>query len=157
MKPAFDSELPADGIGPDVEAEAEASRAAGLVARAHVARAAFIGGVVAALLAGAVGLLRRRRRPTARRIARRRDEARRSLLREASSRLVLGAAGVLGARLASDLALPILEQRLAAARHLAEHDREDVEPSPRSERRSRATPEPEVAREAGRAGRRRHA
>ncbi len=84
---------------------------------------AVLAGLGAVLFLGAV---RWAAKPRARRNARVRAPKRRSLAGELVARVALGAAGVLGARLASDVLMPALERRLEAPRS-RHHDDDDDE------------------------------
>lgn len=160
MKPISDSELPTiEGLGvyetqprEGPQEEYERAESALVSQRANVVRAAVVCGVVATLIVGAIGSWRRRRRARAPRIARTRGVGARvasSLAREVGTRIVLGAAGVLGARLASDVVAPLLAQRLAAA---ATNESDDEAPPSRDDGRARRHPRATRARTgAGRA------
>jgi hypothetical protein len=151
MKPASDSTLlttdnPFDvdideGQGPEPGYQRELSSssvegplASGLSAR--IAGVALAAGVAAMIVLGAVRSIVRRRS----RAARRRNPWRverpkaRSFAREIGSRVLLGAAGVLGARVASDVVAPAIVRELAQRMDL-----ESDEP-PRRERAPRRSP-----------------
>ncbi len=83
---------------------------------------AVLAGLGAVLFLGAV---RWAAKPRARRTARVRAPKRRSLAGELVARVALGAAGVLGARLASDVLMPALERRLEAPRSRDDDDDDD--------------------------------
>lgn len=83
---------------------------------------AVLAGLGAVLFLGAV---RWAAQPRGRRSARVRAPKRRSLAGELVARVALGAAGVLGARLASDVLMPALERRLEAPRSRDRDDDED--------------------------------
>lgn len=162
MKPDADSEIPATGVhargefdlhdldedeGLDERPRRLATGVPAIPLRMRVLGAALVAGLTAVVVVGALhslrGSLRARRaqRPRHRLLHAAGVAVGRSLAREAGARMLLGAAGVLGARLAGDVLVPAL------VRQLTDGDGPEQRASPsqrRTARRSKRGPDDEV-------------